>query len=73
MAAGPTRRLLRVGARADLAGLLLESLEGEADSDLEAAWAAEIERRVAQIDAGTVKAMPWEEIRRRLVARLTDH
>ena len=56
--------------RATLAGLLIESLEGEPDPEVEAAWAAEIERRVAELDAGTVKTIPWEEVRRRLLHRL---
>ena len=56
--------------RATLAGLLIESLEGEPDPDVDAAWAAEIERRVAEVEAGTVKTVPWEEVRRRLLARL---
>lgn len=58
--------------RADLAGLLLESLEDEPDEDVEAAWAAEIERRVAELDAGTVASIPWEQVRQRLTARLND-
>lgn len=41
--------------RAALAGLLLESLETEPDPDVEAAWSAEINRRMAQIDAGEVE------------------
>jgi putative addiction module component (TIGR02574 family) len=56
--------------RATLAGLLIESLEGEPDADVEAAWATEIARRVADLDAGTVKTIPWEEVRRRLLDRL---
>jgi len=56
--------------RATLAGLLIESLEAEPDPDVEAAWAAEIERRVKEIDAGTVKTIPWEEVRQRLLNRL---
>lgn len=56
--------------RATLAGLLIESLEGEPDPGVEAAWAAEIERRVAELDEGTVKTIPWEEVRRRLLDRL---
>ena len=56
--------------RATLAGLLIESLEGEPDPDIEAAWAAEIERRVAELDAGAVRTIPWEEVRRRLLDRL---
>jgi putative addiction module component (TIGR02574 family) len=58
--------------RADLAGLLIESLEGEPDEGVEAAWAAEIERRVAQLEAGTVKSIPWEDVRQRLLDRLDE-
>lgn len=58
--------------RADLAGLLLESLEDEPDEDVEAAWAAEIARRVAELDAGSVASIPWEQVRQRLAARLND-
>jgi len=56
--------------RAALAGLLIESLEGDPDPDVEAAWAAEIERRVAELDAGTVQTVPWQEVRQRLLDRL---
>ena len=58
--------------RADLAGLLIESLEGAPDPDVEAAWALEIERRVAELDAGTVKSIPWEQVRQRLLDRLNE-
>jgi putative addiction module component (TIGR02574 family) len=56
--------------RADLAGLLIESLDPEPDSDVDAAWSAEIQRRVVELESGAVKAIPWEEVRRRLAARL---
>lgn len=56
--------------RAALAGLLIESLEGDPDPGVEAAWAAEIEKRVAELDAGTVKSIPWEQVRQRLLDRL---
>ena len=58
--------------RADLAGLLIESFEGEPDEGVEAAWAAEIERRVAELEAGAVKSIPWEEVRQRLLDRLNE-
>jgi len=58
--------------RAALAGLLIESLEGEPDPDVEAAWATEIEKRVAELDAATVKSIPWEEVRQRLLDRLHE-
>ncbi len=56
--------------RATLAGLLIESLEGEPDPGVEAAWAAEIEKRVAELDTGTVESIPWEQVRQRLLDRL---
>jgi putative addiction module component (TIGR02574 family) len=56
--------------RATLAGLLIESLEAEPEPDVEAAWLAEIERRVADVESGAVQTVPWEEVRRRLLDRL---
>ena len=52
--------------RAELAAELLASLDGPADPDAEAAWAAEIERRVDAIEAGTVALEPWEDVKRRI-------
>jgi len=57
---------LDVEARAELATELLASLDGPADPDAEAAWEVEIARRVAAIEAGTVKLEPWEEVKRRI-------
>ncbi len=57
---------LDVGARAELAAELLKSLDGPADPDAEAAWAAEIGRRVEAIEAGTVELEPWEDVKRRI-------
>jgi putative addiction module component (TIGR02574 family) len=54
--------------RAALAGELLESLETEVDPDAEAAWAAEIRARVAEIESGRAKTVPWSEARRRIHA-----
>jgi putative addiction module component (TIGR02574 family) len=55
--------------RATLAGVLIESLEGKPDDDVETAWSAEIERRAAQIDAGEVALIPWEQVREELFGR----
>jgi putative addiction module component (TIGR02574 family) len=49
-------------ARAALAGSLLESLDVEVDEDAEAAWAIEVNRRVAEPDRGAAKAVPWAEV-----------
>ena len=46
---------LPVEDRAHAAKLLLDSLDGEVDADAEEAWAAEIERRLAKIQAGEAK------------------
>lgn len=55
--------------RATLAGLLIESLESEVDPDVEEAWRKEIERRVAELDSGTVETVPWETLRAKLLRR----
>ena len=57
---------LDLDARAEVAAELLASLDGPADPDAEAAWAVEIERRVAAIEAGTVELEPWGEVKRRI-------
>ncbi|MGH7165705.1 MAG: addiction module protein [Nitrospiraceae bacterium] len=54
-------------ARAALAAQLLESLEKEVDEDSEAAWSAEIARRVEELESGQVKAVPWSEARRQIL------
>ena len=58
--------------RATLAGLLIESLEPAPEPDAEAAWSKEIEQRVAELDAGTVETIPWEEVRAELFGRQND-
>ena len=49
--------------RAELAGMLLESIEEPPDDGVEDAWAAEIERRMTEYRAGRVKTIPWAEVR----------
>ncbi len=55
--------------RATLAGLLIGTLDPAPEPDVEAAWSEEIKRRVADIEAGTVKLIPWEEVRAELFSR----
>ena len=57
---------LDLEARAEVAAELLASLDGPADPDAEAAWAVEIERRVAAIEAGAVTLEPWGDVKRRI-------
>lgn len=52
--------------RAELAGLLLDSLEEGQDEGVEQAWATEIERRMADYRAGRIKTVSWQEVRAHL-------
>ena len=56
-------------ARAALAASLIESLDDEVDEGAEAAWAAEIAKRIEELDSGTVTPIPWPEARRRILER----
>lgn len=58
--------------RASIAGSLLESLDAPADEGVEAAWAAEIGRRIDELDSGKAKTVPWEELRARTLSRLSN-
>jgi len=60
---------LPIEARAALAGSLLESLDEVVDENIEATWAAEIARRVDDLNTGKVKTVPWSEARRRILSR----
>lgn len=57
---------LSANERAELAGLLLESLNDRRDPDAEEAWAQEIERRMAEFQSGRVRTIPWSELRAHL-------
>ena len=50
-------------------GLLIESLDKDevVDPDVEAAWAAEAERRWNEIESGNVKTVPWTEVKAKLL------
>ena len=55
-------------ARGAIANRLLESLQDEeVDPDVEAAWDAEIIRRVGELDSGLVKTIPWSEARQQIL------
>ncbi|WP_437482662.1 addiction module protein [Sorangium sp. So ce1014] len=56
--------------RADVAKRLIASLDGPADEDVEAAWLAEVERRLLDVGRGTAKVKPWDDVRERLARRL---
>jgi putative addiction module component (TIGR02574 family) len=51
-------------ARSALASALIRSLDTEVDESAEAAWDAEIARRIRDLDEGRTQGIPWEEARR---------
>jgi len=53
----------------ELATELLAHLEGASEADVDAAWAAEVERRTREIERGTVKPIPWSVVKRAAVRR----
>ena len=56
--------------RAWLASELIASLDEEKDSDVEAAWADEIERRISEVESGEAHTSSWEEAQARIRAKL---
>ena len=52
--------------RAELACSLIESLDETEDESVQAAWDAEILRRMEDLNSGKVKPVSLEEARRRL-------
>jgi putative addiction module component (TIGR02574 family) len=57
---------LSLPERAELAADLLASLDGEPEADVEAAWAAEIERRARDAIANPDDDVAWETVRAEL-------
>lgn len=55
-------RTLAVEERAQLAQELLESVERDADPDVQAAWEAEITSRITKYERGEAKLIPADEV-----------
>jgi putative addiction module component (TIGR02574 family) len=53
-------------AQAALATCLLESLDEPVNASVEEEWNKEIARRIAELDSGSVKPIPWTEARRQV-------
>jgi putative addiction module component (TIGR02574 family) len=50
--------------RARFAAELLASLDGEPDTEVEAAWAEEISARMEQIERGEARLVDWDQAMR---------
>ncbi|HTS38038.1 MAG TPA: addiction module protein [Candidatus Solibacter sp.] len=59
--------------RAELAASLIDSLDSTVDEGVEAAWQDEIARRLKDYENGTIKGVPWDEVRRKGRALLDGH
>jgi putative addiction module component (TIGR02574 family) len=56
--------------RARVAAELVASLDGEPEDGVEAAWAVEVERRIAEVERGDASLVPWEQVREEVKADL---
>ncbi len=63
---------LSIEEREALADSLISNLDGQVDSGVQAAWEAEIGRRIAELDSGTAKTVSWAEVRKRNLAKLPN-
>lgn len=53
--------------RIELAAILEDSIgDGSTDEEIEAAWLAEVKRRMADLESGRSQPVAWEEVRREL-------
>jgi putative addiction module component (TIGR02574 family) len=63
---------LSVEEQEALADSLISNLGGKVDEGVQAAWDAEIAKRIADLDSGRAKTIPWTEVRKRNLAKLLD-
>ena len=63
---------LSVEEQEALADSLISNLGGKVDEGVQAAWDAEIRQRIADLDSGRAKTIPWSEVRKRNLAKLPD-
>ena len=61
---------LSVEEQEALAESLISSLGEQLDEGILAAWDEEIKKRIADLDSGRAKTIPWQEVRDRNLAKL---
>lgn len=61
---------LPANERATLAGSLIDSLEEVDEASVQDAWDDEIARRIEELDSGKAETISWDEVRRRIAAKL---
>ena len=50
----------------------LDTSESDAHDEVREAWRLEIERRMAELDSGTVATVPWEVVKAKLMKIIND-
>jgi putative addiction module component (TIGR02574 family) len=63
---------LSVEEQEALADSLISNLGGKVDEGVQAAWDDEIAKRIADLDSGREKTIPWTEVRKRNLAKHPD-
>jgi putative addiction module component (TIGR02574 family) len=58
--------------KAAIAASLIESLDPDYDEGCDEAWAAEVAKRMRELDSGQVKTIPWSEARRMILQPRDD-
>lgn len=61
---------LSVGEQEALTVSLISNLGGKVDEGVQATWEAEIAHRISDLDSGKARTIPWQEVRRRNLAKL---
>jgi putative addiction module component (TIGR02574 family) len=61
---------LSVEEQEALADSLISNLGGKVDEAVLAAWDDEVKKRIAELDSGRAKTVPWAEVRQRNLAKL---
>ena len=56
--------------RLALVRVLIESLDEAAEADVERAWEEEVTRRISELDSGKARTVSWQDVQRRVAARL---
>lgn len=63
--------LLPAEDRLAIGEMLIESVDADADFELDEEWEAEIERRVDEVESGTAKLLSFEEVNSAIRQRLS--
>jgi putative addiction module component (TIGR02574 family) len=58
--------------KAELAARLMDSLDPDADDELQSAWGEEISKRLVEFDTGEARAVPWSRARELILSDVDE-